>query len=200
MALMRKAAALAAVAVLGLGLAACGDDDDSSALDDRDAATTEDTEDTGAGDDTDDRDDGDDGSTGGLSGNDVDLGELQDVLGGECMAFAQAMMVVGAPMASMFGGGDMEAEIEQAGEYFAEVAKNVPAELKEDFDVLAEAFEAFAKGLADAGIDFEDPATFTNPDAMAKLEPAMKALESPRFEAAGENIERWLDENCSSEE
>lgn len=191
MARMRKAAALAAAAVLALGATACGgDDDDTSASDVEETTTTE---------AADDADDGDDGDTGGgsVGGDDVDLDDLEEILGGDCMTLASALMVAATPMASLFGGPEAAEGLEESAEHLAEAAKKLPAEVRDDFAVMAAAFEEFTKALAAADVDLQDPAAFSNPAAMAKLQPALEAFESEELQRAQENIDRWLDEHCS---
>lgn len=187
MARMRKAAALAAVVVLGLGAAACGDDDsageDVEVDDTRPNETTETTDDGATTDGV--TDDG--GSSTGS-----DLGTF---VGEDCLAFTTALMEASSAAGNVFSGATDE--LEDVADYFGDVAKNLPAEIRGDFETFADAYEDFARAIADAGIDFEDPSTFQDPAVMEKLTPAMEALDSAEVQQASENIESWLDETCS---
>lgn len=183
MARMRKAAALAAVAVLGLGAAACGGDDDSAGEDTEvdETTTTEATDDGGS----------DDGDTGGSSGS----GGLGAFAGEECLAFTNAILEASSSVGNVFTG--QTDDLESVAAYFSEVADNLPAEIRDDFRTFAGAYETFAAAVADADIDFEDPSTFSDPAVMQRLTPAMEAFDSAEVQQASENIERWLDETCS---
>lgn len=186
---MRKAAALAAVVILGVGAAACGGDDDGDKASDEVA-------DEGAGRDA--------SSGRDEPRDDIDLDDLDadiDLSGlfedEDCAAFYEAMANAGAGVASIFTG-DSDALV-QAAAFFSEVAKNLPDEIAGDFETFAGAYQDFAMAMAESGIDFEDPATFTDPEVMAQLEPVIEKLDTPEVQAASERIDTWLTETCGTD-
>ena len=169
---MRRVGALAVVAVLGLGLAACGDDgDDDAAQDDTSdqAGTTE-----------------DESSDDALEGFDFT---------GECAAFIEAFAGAGSAVGSAFSGADQD--LEQVAEYFSEISEQVPDEISADFEVFAEAYAEFAQAMADSDVDFSDPESI-DPEDMEELSALGEAFSSAEVQEASENIQAYMAENCSA--
>jgi hypothetical protein len=79
--------------------------------------------------------------------------------------------------------------------YFDEVAERVPEAIRDDFRVFADAYGEFAQALADADVDFSDPSTM-DPEAAAQLQGLAEAFSAPEVQAASENIQAWVTENC----
>jgi hypothetical protein len=160
-------------AILAAGLlflAACGDDDDS---DDSAATTTEAPADNN--DDTGDTGDGDVDLPSGFSSED-------------CEQFAEALS---GAAAALTGATDYS---ELAG-FYEEVADRVPEEIRDDFDVVAEAVRDFAEAAEDAGIDFTDPETLT-PAALQQVAEESERFNEGEFQEASENLDEWRAENC----
>ncbi len=170
---MRRMSALALVAVIGLGLTACGggDGDDDAAKEDEQTTTT----DAGSKDTTDT----------------ADLGDLG--FSGECAAFVEAFSKASAAVGSSVSGGDA-GDLEDVAAYFDEVADHVPDEIADDFKVFADAYAEFAQALADSGIDMNNP----DPSAFEALAPAFEAFSAPEVQKASENIQAWSEANCSA--
>lgn len=177
---MRFRRLLALLAVFVLLIAACGgDDDDSSSADDGDGEPTQDI----------DRDaDSDDGPA------DSDSTEIpDDVDVGECGFVVELFESFDAiPDDSMFGGSDGMATMAQG---FANVAKNAPSEIRDQFETLAEIFGAVSAEMADIDIDFSDPEAI-DPAAFESVEIAMQGLGDPSFQAASEDIAEWMQNAC----
>jgi hypothetical protein len=170
---MRRTSALAMAAVLGLGLVACGGDDSGGdASSDTEATTT--TEATGSDTDT----------------TDLDLGDFS----GECADFAQSFAGAAAAVGSAFTGAPGD-DLSSVAEYFDAVADKVPEEIRDDFQVFADAYGEFAQALADADIDLSDPSK-ADPEAMAQLQALGEAFSAPEVQQASENIQAYVDSNC----
>jgi hypothetical protein len=164
---------LMALLVLGaLLLAACGGDDGGS-----DEAGGDVGEATG-------------GDVGEVTGGDGDVG----IFGaGECAEVVAAMAsAANALPAAMSGSaGDLEQSVEAMQAFAAEA----PEEIREDFQMLAEAYARIGQILADSGYD---PASGEPPsaDAIAALQEAGNELNSAELQAAGERINAYFEAEC----
>lgn len=177
---------LSLLVALGLLVGACGDDD----------STETSTDDTGeeASSTTEAADDGGDGE--GLSEEEQD--ELAEGLG-ECgflTEFATAFDDFD-PTAGMTGQepvdfGEMFAPIAEAAQ---QVADDAPDEIQDAFQTLADGFTTVAEELEGVVIDMSDPQNI-DPEAMAALED-MDASFGEDFDAAGAEIDTWMQENCA---
>lgn len=181
---MRRTRVLSLFVVLGLLVAACGDDDDANtATEDTTADEDAETEDT----DQDDSDDGD---------------EVEDALAeglGECgflTGFATAFedfdptAMYSGTEATDFGA--IFAPLAQAAH---DVADAAPSEIQGAFETVAEGFGAVAEQLEGVVIDLSDPESM-DPEAMAKLE-SLDSSFGADFEAASTEIDAWISENCA---
>lgn len=119
-----------------------------------------------------------------------------NVFAGDCAAFVSAFAGASAAVGSAFGGAD--ADLKEAAEYFERVADKLPKEIRADFQIFAEAYADFAKAMAEANIDFSNPASM-NPEALAELEKLSKAFEDSEVQEASERIEAYIDANCNGE-
>ena len=171
---MRRTSALALTMVLALGVTACGGGDDE---DSADTTTTEEETTTteGSGDD----------------GGGTDLGAFS----GECEEFYEAFANAGTAVGEAFSGGG-EGDLEEVAAYFAEVADDMPDEIADDFEIFAAAYGEFAQALADSGIDLENMQE-ADPEAMAALQPALEAFSSAEVQEASNNIQAYVEANCS---
>jgi hypothetical protein len=175
-AMRNKVMAALLAMVMVVAVAACGGGGDDPVVESRgnDAPTTEATDD---------------------SGRDSDSGDLDDALGmfgdDECMnvGLAYATISLGA-LGSMFGGAMEDAELEEMENELDELRGDIPSELRDDFDVIQNAFAEFGEALGDGGGNIFDP------EYQEKMEEAGAALESDEFMEAQANIEDWLAENC----
>ena len=160
---------LAAFALLAAG---CGGDDSDSSASGDDAAAVE-TEATDAADDMSTADDGtaDDGTAS---------------LEGECANFAG----LSAKLSSAFAGTN---GVDSAAEVFDEIADQVPEEIRDDYEVLADNFQELADALK--GIDFAAGET-PSPEALAKLQELSKSMDSTEVQQASQHIETWVQEHC----
>ena len=160
------------LAALALLVAGCGGDDSDSSASGDDAAVVE-TEATDAADDLTTEDDGtaDDGTA---------------PLAGECANFAG----LSAKLSSAFAGTN---GIDSAAEVFDEIADQVPDEIRDDYEVLADNFQELADALK--GIDLSAGET-PSPEALAKLQELSKSMDSAEVQQASQHIEAWVQKHC----
>lgn len=177
---MRKVTAIVLVGCLALAAGACGGDDDEAA--DETTTTTVATSDGDAADSGDSTDDGGADTT-------VD----PDVLGflpEDCQ-----FLLAGAflnPLASLGPGG--EVDFDGAAEQLASIADAAPAEVAGAMEVIADGFSQLAERLE--GIDLTDPQAFADPAVAAAFED-LEGVFDEEFEAAGETVSAYVEENCS---
>jgi len=179
---MRRAIAL--LAILGIGLAACGgDDEDDTATEDsveEPTGTTAPTETTDAGDEGDD-----------------DLDELAEGLG-ECgflAGFASAFAEVDPATAFTSGEAvDFGALFGPLAEAARQVADDAPDEIQDAFETIADGFTTVAEELEGVVLDVSDPEN-VDPEAMAALEGLDTSFDE-EFDAASQEIEAWVADTC----
>jgi hypothetical protein len=114
---------------------------------------------------------------------DVDLGNLS----GECAQFAD----ISSKLAQSLSGQD--ANMEDAAKAFADIADQVPDEIKDDYQVIAENFAKIAEALK--GVDLTSGQT-PSPEALAKLQELSKTMDSAEVQQASQHIEAWVSEHC----
>jgi hypothetical protein len=124
--------------------------------------------------------------------DDLDLPGVSD----QCVEVAQAAAeAAGAAGAVFTPGGDLS----ETGAFFDGAIDAAPDEIKDDFEVLAEAFGEYAQAIADAGADLSDPNSFTDPAVLAALEDGVQAFSTDAYQEAADNISAWGEANCSGE-
>lgn len=158
-----------------------GDDDSGADVDEAAAQTTTTTE---AGDDDSGGDVDDNGDSGDIASG---LGILSDE---ECFQAAQAM-------ASAFSGG-IGATVEPGdiADAFDQLGAAAPSEIADDLSFVGDTLSDFYGELEDAGVDFNDPSTFSDPDLAQAIIEAGESLDTDAFNEALENVEAWFNENC----
>ena len=109
----------------------------------------------------------------------------------ECVSLGMALSQA-AGLGSIAQGGDPA----DAADSLTALAGAAPAEIADDFEVMAAAFTEFAQSLADAGVDFSDPSTLSSPEGQAALIAAGEAFSAPGVEEASENMSDYLEEVC----
>lgn len=158
------------LAVLALAVAGCGGDDSSDAVADTETTVVEETT-------TDDPTD--DVETVPETTAD-ELGEL----GGECAELAG----IGARLSQSLTG--QSSDLGAAADALDEIAEQVPDEIKDDYQVIAENFAEIAKALE--GVDLAN----ANEETLAKLQQATASLDSAEVKEATENVQAWVTANC----
>jgi hypothetical protein len=167
---------LALLAACSIALVACGGDDDDGNVD-ADAATSSD-------DDSGSTDDNDSESTDG----DVALSDISE----ECMdASLAASAVYGQGAAAFTGNTDA---VEESADKLKEFAGKAPDEIKEEFEVMAEALQKYYEALDDLDLGSGVPSA----SELAKIASASEVLNDPDFQEASDRVSDWVGENCES--
>lgn len=163
------------VAVLGLALvgAGCGGGDDEAAADTETVLTdTVDTDETTTEDTT----------------TDDDLDDTSVLASEDCLALANAGSTLGSALSSP-GGGVEESEA------FQELADRVPDEIRDDYQVLADAYAEYADVLAD--IDVEEGEIPSAEDLQA-IQQAIASIDRQAVTDASANVTAWVTANCQT--
>ncbi len=168
----RRLAALL-IAAVALVAAGCGGSDNEASSDTVTAVATETTS-------------VDTTSTTDASGTSTDDSSIGD-LSGECTQFAG----VSTKIAESLSGQD--ANIEDAAKAFDEIASQVPDEIKDDYQVIAENFSKIAEALK--GVDLTSGKA-PSAEALAKLQEVSQSMDSAEVQQASKNIEAWVQQNC----
>ena len=177
---------IATFATLVFAFVGCGGDDDSASADTTtttettttETTTTEETETTDT--DTTDTDTTDTTETDTTASGDFATSE-------NCAEFAE----IGSKISQAFTGTGV-GDLDEASDAFAELTAAAPDEIKDDFQVIADAYNKLADALQ--GIDL----TSTNPDpeALAKLTQLGQEIDQAALTTASTNISTWAQENC----
>lgn len=113
----------------------------------------------------------------------------------DCAELTQAFAGAYASIGAGFGAGG--SELDDAAEYFENVADKLPKEIRADFQLFAEAYGEFAKAMAEADIDMSNPASM-DPDQMEELQKIGESLEGPEIEEASANVQAYLEAKCGT--
>jgi hypothetical protein len=149
--------------------------------------------------DVDDSGDGDDQATTTTTSADVDAdddsdtGQTTGLPTGECLSIGMALS-----QAASMGMLGQTGDVTDSADALAAMSGAAPAEIADDFEVLAEAYSAFAAALEDAGVDFNDPASLSSPEAQAALATAGEAFASADVEEASANVSEYMEEVCDN--
>ena len=172
---------IASFALLVFAFAGCGGDDDSSASDDTtltETTTTEETtEEETTEEETTETEDTDTTDTTETSASD-DFATSEN-----CQEFAK----IGSEISGALTGSTDPDQIKQA---FDELAAAAPSDIKADFETLADYMGKVAEALQ--GVDLASGQT-PDPSALAKLQ----SLDATAATAAGQNISKWVTDNCT---
>jgi hypothetical protein len=173
---------IAVVLLLALVGAGCGGGDDETAAD-TDPVVTETTADTTTDDDT-TEDDTTDGDT---TGDDTTSGIFSS---GDCAELVAASASLSQAFAAV---GGVEGDVDEATELFEDFAENAPDEIRDDLQVLAEAYATYVAALDD--VDFEEGQV---PDAqtLAALQQAIASIDQAEVTEASQNLTEWSTANC----
>jgi hypothetical protein len=180
----RRLVTLLVVACFGMfvfAAAGCGGDDDSSASADTEltetTTTEETTEEETTEEETTETEDTDTTDTTETSASD-DFATSEN-----CQEFAK----IGSEISGALTGTTDPDQIKAA---FDDLAAAAPDEIKADFETLADYMSQIADALG--GVDLSSGQT-PDPSALAKLQ----SLDATAATAAGQNISKWVTENCT---
>lgn len=163
-----------------LGVAGCGGgSDDSAASSDEPEATETAEETTDAETATSDADDEPDGSGG---------SDLSGVASAEdCRDLAD----LSAALGNALGGADID--VDRYATFLQEFADRTPEEIREDFQVLADAWAIYADVIGD--LDIEE-GEIPSAEQLAELGQAFQEVDQTALAEASTNIAAWVQENC----
>jgi hypothetical protein len=108
----------------------------------------------------------------------------------ECQELAAAGAAFGQAFTSATTGADLSDEAEE----FSELANRAPEDIREDMQVLANAYEEIVAALADVDID---PDSAPSAEQIAELTQALSSIDQTGVAEAGERIAAWAQENCT---
>ncbi len=134
----------------------------------------------------------DGGSSSGGSSSDDLRDAIPDIVGDEAQACLEIGLAYASLSLSMLGSafGADQGEVDEMTQQLEDLRSEVPAEIRDDFEVFSTAISEFGSVMADAGGNLFDPAT------QQALEEASQALETPEVKEAQANIEAYLEANC----
>jgi hypothetical protein len=165
---------IALVLALALVGAGCGGDDESSS--DTDTVVTEETttDETFTLDTTTDETDTD--ATDGLATGDCE--ELIDA---------------STQLSEAFGAAGSNTDLDDVSDFFDEFADRAPEEIRSDFQVLADAYAAYATAFADVQLEAgETP----DAEALQAMQEALSSIDQEELAAASQRISTWATTNC----
>lgn len=127
--------------------------------------------------------------------DETDAGDDSGVMTAEdCQRYVEAFQLAGA----VNDPSHAEA-VGQVADVLDDGADRVPAEIGDDFRVMAGAYQGFADALQDMNTDFADLGSLSelDPEDLAALEAANQALNTPQVQDAATNIDAFLTEHCT---
>jgi hypothetical protein len=169
---------LAALALAFAG-AGCGGGDDESASDTTAITDSVSTEET-----TDETTTEEETSTDETT--DTDLG---DFASGDCQDLVNASSAIGEALS----GANSPDEVQAASDRFHEFAENVPEEIQDDVQVLADVYDKYIAVIAD--IDLQ-PGETPSAEQIGQLTAALQDIDQQAVTEASTNLSTWATENC----
>lgn len=164
---------IAVVLLLALAGASCGGDDEESAGD-TDTVTLETTTDETTTDET-------------TTEDDETVGD--SLASEDC----QELINASASLSQAFGSAGADSDLDDVSTFFDEFADEAPEEIRADFQILADGYEAYAEALAD--VDLQAGET-PDAEAVARLQEALTSIDQEEVAAASTRISAWANENC----
>ncbi len=151
-------------------------------------------------------DDGDAGGAGGTTTSGptvtramttVTSSSTDDISPANCPELAEMIGNANFAAAGLAGVSGSPATI--SADFLQEVADRAPAEIRADFQIIADAAAAFFEAAEKAGIDFNDPMSFAGLDqaAIEDLEQAGEIWESDEVRAAEAKVQSFFERECS---
>jgi hypothetical protein len=119
----------------------------------------------------------------------IDVGNLPGV-SGECEALLSLFLSIGGA----FLGGEVSLLDSAA-------LASLPAEIRDDAQVVSETLRQFSDGLQALGINFADPATFSSLSEaqQAEFEALTDSLDSEQFDAASDSLSTYGEQQCGDQ-
>jgi hypothetical protein len=114
----------------------------------------------------------------------VDNGGIPGLIGGDCVQFETAFATL--TLTDTFTAGADESQRDEIDQALADLRGEIPSEIEDDYNVVADAYRQ-AIQAATPGVDPTSP----------ELQEAEAKLNSPEVLEAQDNINRWIEENCT---
>jgi hypothetical protein len=162
---------IAVVLVLALMGASCGSDDSETAGDTESVMT----------------------ETEGITAEDTTTGETTDDDGPFDTAECSSLVAAAASVATSFSATGDTGEVEEARAQFEEFADEAPDEIRDDLQVLVDAYDEFAEVLDDVDIE---PGETPTAEAIQELQAAIASIDQAEVAAAAANVNTWTTANC----
>jgi hypothetical protein len=170
---------VAALALVGAG---CGGGDDEGAGDTDTVVVTDTTEDTTTEDTTTEETTED---------TETDTGGSGSFASGDCAELISAS----AALSQAFGAAGTSGDLGDAATAFDSLADRVPDEIRDDFQVLADAYSEYADVIQEIGLEAgETPSA----EQIGELTQALSAIDTQGVSEASTNISTWASANCPS--
>ncbi|MGH9174690.1 MAG: hypothetical protein ACRD1H_10040 [Vicinamibacterales bacterium] len=118
-------------------------------------------------------------------------GNVPDFSTSDCQS---AALAIAAAVAGGFTGAG--GSLDQSAAALGRMASGAPAEIKADIQTLATATQRFQAALVDAGVDFTNPNSYSNPEAAAKLQAASSEFEASGAKEAVDRVGAYFDQLC----
>jgi hypothetical protein len=115
--------------------------------------------------------------------------DLSFITSENCREFVQFASALGQALS-----GTGETDVEEAAAAMQEFADQAPEDIRDDFQVLADAYAKIADALE--GVDLTD--TTPDADAIAKLAQLSQEIDQAELTEASQNISEWTSENCTN--
>ncbi len=172
----------AVLAVVALLAAACGDSGDEDGDGDGGGSDTQTSATTGSGDSGDTL---------------ITLGTLLGDIPGlddDCVAVANVFAAIANASFAVSGQGNIDTGDAQA--VFDQAAANLPGDMQQAVQVMADALISYFQTLNDLGIDFSDPSAAPSEDQIAALLAVGETLDTEEFNAASNALTAYAAEQC----
>ncbi len=117
---------------------------------------------------------------------DTDLGGFAS---GDCQELVNASSGIGEALS----GANTPDEVEEASDRFHEFAENVPDEIQDDVQVLADVYDKYIAVIAD--IDLQ-PGETPSAEQIGQLTAALQDIDQQAVTEASANLSTWATENC----
>jgi hypothetical protein len=129
----------------------------------------------------------------GTVGTTTEESDEQPLAGAASADDCRELAELGATLSQAMSGGGNTDDLEQQAKFFEDFADRTPDEVRDDFQVLAEAYTKIAGALADANLQSgQQP----DPEALQKLQEATSSIDQARLNEANANIQKWVAANC----
>lgn len=92
--------------------------------------------------------------------------------------------------------GDAETDLARQAKAFEALAKEVPSEIRGDFEIFASSFDQLARAMAKVGIK---PGVAPTPAQIAAMQTTLLSFSTPKLQAAEQHISAWAQKHCGAE-